>query len=171
MARHPSHILFNMGIDAMFAVEVRSPDGTWRRAEPLVHNPYWEYPDISDDEETGRTFPTLNQLMVHEGWSFEPRDTWLIQMNWPVRRPLPEDVSIETLEFLDAWTEKRDRFMLLLQDLEEVDWLATYDAYWMQSWLQEKREAYVLGIRTAVLERLRRAGGPETVRILCGYNV
>lgn len=148
----------------MLVIERRQKDGRWARAEPLVPNPYLEW-----IEETEPDLHILHSEYIHDHWSFGPRDHWIRNIRWKPCHPFPADASIETIQFLTAWTDKEGRAMLLLRDLEETDWFAAWHGAWTKD--QEETARYVLNIRQAVLERLRPLGGPDDVRLIYGWNV
>jgi len=153
----------------LFVVEVRGPDGVWRRAEPLVPNPWGEDAREIFAEKGGLV--TLEGPLVHARWSFAPRDAWLKDVRWPVRHDLPVDITPSAWEYLEVYTEDPPRSCLSLRDIEAVDWLAAYHAWFMTTMTPEEREAFILQVREAVLSRLRALGGPDDVRVLYGWNV
>lgn len=150
----------------MFAVERRREDGRWERAEPLIANPYLGY----FDEEYPH-LPTLHATYAYDTWTFEPRDQWIIDVDWNQPRPFPEDATQETIEFLTAWTWEENRQMLLLRELEETDWVANWRGHWRWQGREEKGKRYLLRIRWEVLDKLRPLGGPDAARLIYGHHV
>ncbi|ANE42514.1 hypothetical protein [Deinococcus puniceus] len=159
-----------MGLDVIIVVERRRTDGRWERAEELVPNDYrsWlaeDYPDLGISQAD----------LLHNTWTFYPRDQWLMNVEWPTRRSVPDDMSREAREALIFFTtDKKADQMLLLRDLEETDWEACWDGWrWTHIDDEKKQEwlGYLLYVRSAVLDKLRPLGGLDDVRLIFGYNV
>ncbi len=154
----------------MFAVEHRSPHGPWRRAEELVPNPRYEW-TWYDADGVEQSFPSLEAALVHDTWSFYMSDRWLHDINWPEQQPVPVDVTQETTEFLEAWTESEGRHTLTLRYLEELDWVQACVKGPSLASTPEDRERYILQVREDVLGRLRPLGAPDDVRLIYGWNI
>jgi hypothetical protein len=158
-----------MGLDVIIVVEHRRADGCWERAEELIPNAYlsWlaeDYPELGISQAD----------LLHNQWTFYPRDQWLMNVNWPNRRPVPNDMSQQAQEmFVFQTNDQEAAGMLLLRDLEETDWEANWDVWRRTDIDTEKKQeslGYLRDVRLAVLDQLRPLGGPDAVRLIFGYN-
>jgi len=159
-----------MGTFLVIAVEHRLPGGRWQRAEELVPNPYCRgY--FEDEEGIAKSFPTLEGETIHDNWSFSYGDHWLYQVDWPTWHPVPEDLTQESRELFNAVTDSDGSFSLMLQHLEETDWVRACTSGPTGTSTQQEREQWILKVRDEVLDRLRPLGAPDDVRLLHGWNV
>ncbi|MFC4639802.1 hypothetical protein [Deinococcus hohokamensis] len=163
-----------MGLDVLFTVEHRLPGGPWKRAEPLVTNTIdVEY--FLDDDDNIRELATLQGRLVHEDWSFWPRDHWIIQVPWTVSRPRPDDLTQETREYFELWTHvepgEDPGGMITLRDMEETDWEQKVGHFlWEDRSSDDDPRPYIVRIRERVLACLRALGHPDDVRLIYGFN-
>lgn len=161
-----------MGLDVVFVVERLREDGCWERAEELIPNEQAMWYEVLNPD-----LMTLQAEFVHTNFYFDNRDRWLDQINWPTLRPVPEDMSRESVESLRARAnDGKIEGMLLLRDLEETDWEACWngwetlgsDPYRIKR--AKEQMQFLRKVKNTVLDTLRPLGGLDDVRLIFGYN-